>query len=130
MSETGQFYLLISISSSSLSVLGRPPYEAECSDGKRYPCLVPRRREKHQCLVNGFPGGSDGKESACSAGDPGWISESGRFPGEENGFSSILAWRIPWAEPAGLQSKGSQRVGHNQATDTHFYQIEGVSFNR
>ena len=28
--------------------------------------------------------------------------------------SSILAWRIPWAEePGGLQSKGSQRVGHD-----------------
>ena len=28
--------------------------------------------------------------------------------------SSILAWRIPWAEePSGLQSMGSQRVGHN-----------------
>ena len=28
--------------------------------------------------------------------------------------SSILAWRIPWTEePAGLQSMGSQRVGHN-----------------
>ena len=28
--------------------------------------------------------------------------------------SSILAWRIPWAEePCGLQSMGSQRVGHN-----------------
>ena len=28
--------------------------------------------------------------------------------------SSILAWRIPWTEePVGLQSKGSQRVGHN-----------------
>ena len=28
--------------------------------------------------------------------------------------SSILAWRIPWAEePGGLQSKGLQRVGHN-----------------
>ena len=27
--------------------------------------------------------------------------------------SSILAWRIPWAEePGGLQSVGSQRVGH------------------
>ena len=27
---------------------------------------------------------------------------------------SILAWRIPWTEePGGLQSKGSQRVGHN-----------------
>ena len=28
--------------------------------------------------------------------------------------SSILAWRIPWAEePGGLQSMGSHRVGHN-----------------
>ena len=27
--------------------------------------------------------------------------------------SSILAWRIPWAEePGGLQSMGSHRVGH------------------
>ena len=28
--------------------------------------------------------------------------------------SSILAWRTPWTEePGGLQSVGSQRVGHN-----------------
>ena len=28
--------------------------------------------------------------------------------------SSILAWRVPWMdEPGGLQSIGSQRVGHN-----------------
>ena len=28
--------------------------------------------------------------------------------------SSILAWKIPWMEePGGLQSLGSQRVGHN-----------------
>ena len=28
--------------------------------------------------------------------------------------SSVPAWRIPWAEePGGLQSMGSQRVGHN-----------------
>ena len=35
------------------------------------------------CL--GFPGGSEGKESACSAGDPGSVPESGKSPGEENG---------------------------------------------
>ena len=34
----------------------------------------------------GFPGGSDGKESACNAGDPGLILGSGRFPGEGNGY--------------------------------------------
>ena len=31
------------------------------------------------------PGGSDGKESACSVGDPGLIHELGRSPGEGNG---------------------------------------------
>ena len=33
----------------------------------------------------GFPGGSDGKESACNAGDPGSIPGFGRSPGEGNG---------------------------------------------
>ena len=32
-----------------------------------------------------FPGSSDSKESACSAGDPGSIPETGRSPGEGNG---------------------------------------------
>ena len=33
----------------------------------------------------GFPGGSDGKASACSAGDLDSIPGLGRFPGEGNG---------------------------------------------
>ena len=33
----------------------------------------------------GFPDGSDGKESACSAGDPSLIPGLGRSPGEGNG---------------------------------------------
>ena len=33
----------------------------------------------------GFPGGSDGKESACYAGDLGLIPGSERSPGERNG---------------------------------------------
>ena len=37
------------------------------------------------CIKLGFPGGSDGKESACSAGDPGSTPGSGRSPGEGNG---------------------------------------------
>ena len=33
--------------------------------------------------------------------------------------SIIHAWRIPWTEePGGLQSVGSQRVGHNWVTNT------------
>ena len=36
--------------------------------------------------------------------------------------SSTLAWKIPWMEePGRLQSMGSQRVGHNQATSLSFF---------
>ena len=62
-----------------------------------------------------FPGGSDGKESTCNAGDPGSILGSGR-PLEKGmaTHSSIIAWRIPWTEePGGQQSIGSQRVEHD-----------------
>ena len=59
-------------------------------EGQDHPCVrttdlggkekkgspVPFYREQ------GFPGDSDGKESACNMGDPGSIPESGRSPGE------------------------------------------------
>ena len=38
------------------------------------------------CSPPSFPGGSDGKESACNAGDRGLIPGSGRSPGEGNGY--------------------------------------------
>ena len=63
----------------------------------------------------GFPGGSDGEESACNAGDWDSIPGSGRFPGEGNGYthSTTLAWRSPWIEkPDKLQTMGSHRVRH------------------
>ena len=60
-------------------------------------------------FVEGFPGGSDGKESACSAEDLGLIPGSGMAT-----HSSILAWRIPQTEETrGLQSMVSQRVRHD-----------------
>ena len=34
----------------------------------------------------GFPGGANGKESACNAGDPGLIPGSGRSAGEGNSY--------------------------------------------
>ena len=42
---------------------------------------------KYSCLkqIWGSPAGSDGKESACNAGDPGSIPGLGRSPGEGNG---------------------------------------------
>ena len=54
----------------------------------------------------GFPGSSDGKESACSVGDLGW--EDPLEKGKAAHFS-MLAWRIPWT----VKSTGLQRVGHN-----------------
>ena len=50
-----------------------------------------------------------------------WVQpEPGRSPGgwqKMTTHSIILAWKIPWTkEPRGLQSKGSQRVGHDWAT--------------
>ena len=66
-------------------------------------------------FFKGFPGGSDGKESACNVGDLGSIPV-GKIPLEKGlaTHSSILAWRIPWTEESGrLQSIGSQRVGHD-----------------
>ena len=37
-------------------------------------------------IVKGFPGGSDGKESACNTGDLGSVLGLGRSPGEGNGY--------------------------------------------
>ena len=66
-------------------------------------------------------GCSDGKESACNAGNPGSI------PGLEDPLekemathSRTLAWRIPWTEePGGLLSMDSQTVGHDWPINYH-----------
>ena len=91
--------------------------------GLLYPCV----ENKWQSLTpnstypqeGNFPGGSDGKESACNAGDPGSNPGSERYPGEGNAIHSrIFAWRIPRTEePSEPQSIGLQRVGHNWATN-------------
>ena len=40
----------------------------------------------------GFPSSSDGKTSACNAGDPGSIPGSGRPPGEGNDYPLQFSW--------------------------------------
>ena len=61
----------------------------------------------YQCL--GFPGSSVGKESACSAGDPGSIPGSGRSSGEEIGYPLQYSWASLVAQlvknPAAVQIK-------------------------
>ena len=65
--------------------------------------------------LSGFPGGKDGKASACNAEDPGSIPGLGRSPGEGNGNPlQYSSWKIPWTEERGrLQFMGLQRVGHD-----------------
>ena len=66
-------------------------------------------------MGSGFPGDTVMKNLPVNAGDLGSI------PGQDDllvkgtaTHSGILAWRIPWTEePGGLQSMGSQRVGHD-----------------
>ena len=60
------------------------------SDPEENNCYPPRHSSQLRFWYGlqareGFPGGSDGKVSVCSAGDPGSIPGSGRSPGEGNG---------------------------------------------
>ena len=74
----------------------------------------------------GFPGGSEGKESTCNAGETGSIPGSGRFPWRRECLPTPVF--LPGEfhgqkEPSGLQSMELQRVRHNWVTntDTHIY---------
>ena len=79
-------------------------------------------------MTIGFPGGSDGKVSACNAGDMGSISGSGRSTDEEN--DNPLKYSClgnPWTEESDwLQSMGLQRVRHNWATNTHNQLVQKI----
>ena len=67
----------------------------------------------------GFPGGASGEGPTCQMQEMYeiWVRSLSREDPLEEGMathSGILAWRIPWTEePGGLQSMGSQRVGHD-----------------
>ena len=59
----------------------------------------------------GFPGGSDGKESACNVGDQGLIPGLGRSPGGGHGHPLQYSYlKNPHGQRSlvGLQSMGSQ----------------------
>ena len=66
----------------------------------------------------GFPGGSAVKNPpAIQEPQETWVQSLGQEDPLEEGratHSGTLAWRILWTgEPGGLQSMGSQRVGHD-----------------
>ena len=71
-------------------------------------------------ILSVFPGGSVGIESSCNVRAAfrslGWEDPLEK---EMATHSSIIAWRIPWREePDGLQSMGTQRVRHDEVSDT------------
>ena len=49
-------------------------------------------------LRKGFPNSSVGKESTCSARDPGWIPGLGKPPGEGIGYPLQYSWAAPVAQ--------------------------------
>ena len=69
--------------------------------------------------VTGLPRCLSGKESASNAEDVGLIPALGRSPGGRHGNPTpgFLPGESPWTEePGGLQSTGSQGVGHDLVT--------------
>ena len=89
---------------------------ANVKDCKAIPIAILRFRIL-ECVWS-FPGGSEVK---CLPGMwETWVRSLGREDPLEKEMAtrcSTLAWRIPWREePGGLQSTGSQRVGHDWAT--------------
>ena len=66
-------------------------------------------------LCEGFPGSSAGRDSACSAGDPGSIPRSGRFTGEGIAYPLWYSWaslvaqlvkHLPAIQETWVQSQG------------------------
>ena len=69
-------------------------------------------------MNSGFPGGPDGKESACNARDTGSIPGSRRSPGQGNGNPLQYSCLENPHGQRNLQSVGSQRVGQDSETNT------------
>ena len=70
-------------------------------------------------MGKGFPGGSVVKNLPANARDTGLIPGLGRSPGDGNGNPfqhSCLEDPTDREGPGGLQSMGSQRVGHDLTT--------------
>ena len=85
-------------------------------------------------LCWGFPGGSDGKESACNEGDPGSIPGSRRSPGERNGYPlqysclensmDIRTWQATAHRVA--ESDTTERLKHPSKKGYEFSHMDGL----
>ena len=77
-----------------------------------------KKKKKVSLATKGFhdPGGSDGKEYTCNAGDASLIPGWGRSPGKGNGNPlqySCLENSMDRGAWQTIQSMGLQRLGHN-----------------
>ena len=75
-------------------------------------------QNRNKLRFRGFTGSSLIKNLPADVGDVDLILGQNDPLEEEMAIHScVLAWRVPWiGEPGGLQSVGSQRVGHDLAT--------------
>ena len=73
--------------------------------------------------MEGFPGGSDSKESTCKAGDPGSVPGLGKSPGEGNDHLLQYSCLGNPMDRGAWQATvhGVARVRHNLATDRPWY---------
>ena len=119
-----RFQALLQTSGISISrtIFWETTFSKNCL-GDPFPCYgwepIPSHFQTQCCLWyaphRGFPGGSDGKESACNVGDLGSI------PGSEDPLekgmathSSILAWRIPMNRGAWGATVNGVTKGRNE----------------
>ena len=63
-----------------------------------------------------FPAGSDGKESACNAGEPGSIPGSGRFPWRRKRLPTLVF--LPGEFQGQMSLEGSSPWGHKESDMT------------
>ena len=93
-----------------LLVLSPKPDHHISPHGER---LALKKLKKNFFIQVGFPGGSDGKESACNTGDPGSIPESGRSPREGHSYPLQYSCLENSLDRGAWWAMGLQRIGHD-----------------
>ena len=83
--------------------------------------LLEKQKLEEAFYIWSFPDGSAVKNLPANVGDGGWsLDQEDPLEEEMVTHSSNLAWKIPWTEESGgLQSMGSQRIGHTWAHTAH-----------
>ena len=96
-------------------------------------------------MIMNFPGGSDGKESACNARDPGSSPGLGRSSGEKNGcplqhshLENSMDSRAPWAiihgttksltQPREFHTHAHRKWYSQSLPSCHFYLKQKANF--